>query len=532
MATKPTPKRSTRPPKETAKPELDSEFAHRLRDPFETNFQGVLQPNDPLLLERGHGQVDLYKDLRRDGKVFGGMQKRQLALIGKPWQVEPIDSDGASDSTAAETVTKILKGFAFDKMCQELLEALLTGFTVAEIVWTVRDNLVVPERIIKRAQKRFKFVQENEHAPVWLHLLTRENMVKGIAVPDRKFIIHTVNPEDGNPYGTGLGLQLYWPVFFKRKGIVAWNKLCDRFGAPTPHGKYPRNASPKEKSTLADALRAMTNDGYVMTPEGMDIGLLESKLTGNVTTQQALCNYMDDWIAEVLTGQEPRQSGGGALAAAAEERQDVRQDLTQADSDLLSDTLNQTLIKWICEYNGLEPCMVYRAIKKDKDISAMTESDKTIYDMGFELDEDQAKARYGEGWSKRKETPTISFGDISAAQQAGGNLGLRATRSAITAKEDPIEPTNFSEPANKPEVDLLDQLVDAERSQWQPMLSDMLAPVRELLDHGNKSELTAAELLDRLPGVLADIDPSTLQEGLTGRAFLAHLLALAGISNQ
>jgi phage gp29-like protein len=220
-----------------------------------------------------------------DGKVFSGLQKRQLALVGKAWQVEPRDKNSAKGTQDAETLTAILKGIAFDRMCGELLEALLAGYAVAEIVWTISDGMVVPARVIKRAQRRFVYVQDDENSPARLHLLTRENMLKGIPVPDRKFIVHRVNPEDDNPYGTGLGLQLFWPVFFKRKGIVAWNKLCDRFGSPTPHGKYPRNAGPKEKGTLADALRAMSNDGYLMTPEGMEIALLESKLSGNVTTE-------------------------------------------------------------------------------------------------------------------------------------------------------------------------------------------------------------------------------------------------------
>ena len=95
-----------------------------------------------------------------------------------------------------------------------------------------------------------------------------------------------------------------------------------------------------------------------MTPDGMALELLESKLTGSITTQQALCEYMDDWIAEVILGQEPRTKGGGAMAAASKERSAVRLDLVQADSDLLSETLNSSLIAWMCEYNGLAPCRV------------------------------------------------------------------------------------------------------------------------------------------------------------------------------
>lgn len=386
-----------------AAPELGTEVANRLRDPFESTYMGVLQTNDPLLLEKGDPNGELYRDLKRDGKVFEGAQKRQLALISRPWQVEPVDEGvGTAD---AERVADMLKRASFDQVCRDLMDALLRGFAVSEIVWGVRDGLFVPERVVKRAQRRFRFVQQDENSPPALHLLTRENMLTGVPVPDRKFIVHRVNPEDDNPYGTGLGLQLYWPVFFKRKGIIAWNKLNDRFGSPTPWGKYPRNAGPKEKGTLFDALRAISNDGVVMTPEGMQIELLESKLTGSVSTQESLCNYMDDWIAGVLLGQEPRASGGGALAAASKERTSVRLDLVQADSDLLSDTLNNTLIRWICEYNGLAPCLVYRVIAEEEDLKASSETDKNVAEMGFELTLDAVRAKYGEGWEKKAPPP-------------------------------------------------------------------------------------------------------------------------------
>lgn len=387
-------------------PELNAEFANRLRDPFEQTYMGVLRTNDPLLIERGNGGVELYRDLKRDGKVFSGLQKRQLALVGKPFQVEPVEKESAKASADAEQVTEILKRAGFDKLCLELMEALIAGHAVAEIVWTVRDNQLVPQRVLKRAQRRFVFVQQHEHSPPQLQMLTRENMLTGVPVPERKFIVHRVNAEDDNPYGMGLGLQLWWPVYFKRKGIVAWNKLNDRFGSPTPHGKYPRQASPKEKATLVDALRAMSNDGYLATPEGMEIALLESKLAGNVTTQEQLVRYMDEWIAEVLTGQEPAGQGGGALAAASKERQNVRQDLTQADSDLLSETLNETLVKWVCELNGFEPCMVSRQIKEEDDTHALAETDKLLFDMGYELDEDSLRAKYGEGY-RRKPAPVV-----------------------------------------------------------------------------------------------------------------------------
>ena len=354
-------------------------------------------------------------------------------------------------------------------------------------------------------------MQDDENSPARLQMLVRENMLTGIPVPDRKFIVHRVNPEDDNPYGTGLGLQLFWPVFFKRKGIVAWNKLCDRFGSPTPHGKYPRNASPKEKATLVDALRAMSNDGYLATPDGMEISLLESKLSGNVTTQQQLCEYMDDWISEVLTGQEPARSGGGALAAASKERQNVRQDLTQADSDLLSETLNDSVIAWICEYNGLEPCMVSRQIKEEEDQKTQAEADKAVSDMGFELDENTVRAKYGEGWSKKAPAPAPS----------------------PVLPTDQSNPASFAEPTQAPaEPDALDALVDSVRDEWQPVMEPWKQQLQAMLAAAAAQGLTAGQVLERLPELLPQLDTDPLAQSLTRTAFAARMAAEAGIANE
>ncbi|GHT90052.1 hypothetical protein AGMMS49545_02280 [Betaproteobacteria bacterium] len=401
-------------------PELLTEVASRLADPFEADFMGVLKSNDPLLSERGVN-LETYRDLKRDAKVFSCLQKRLGALICHPWAVDPVRP---GDTAASLALTRILKMFNFDQLCRDLMDAVLMGYSVSEIVWTVKDNFIVPDRIPKRRQKRFVFVDQESGdrgqvsvssaatkpkllspdtrhlSPVKLHLLTANEMLKGIPVPEKKFIVHRVNPEDDNPYGMGLGLQLFWPVFFKRKGIVAWAKLCDRFGTPTVWGQFPRDAGPKEQNTLLDGLKSFSSDGVIMTPEGALISLIESRVGGNITTQEALIRAMDDYIAEVLLGQEPKSESGGALAAASKERAAVRLDLVQADSDLLSETLNRTLIAWLCEFNGLGPCTVYRQIKEEEDKKAESETDRNVSEMGFELSEEAVRAKYGEGWAR------------------------------------------------------------------------------------------------------------------------------------
>jgi phage gp29-like protein len=103
---------------------------------------------------------------KRDGKVFDGLQKRQLALIGKPWQVEPRVKDDAKGTQDAETLTAILKGVAIStSLCSELLEAMLTGYAVSRGGVDGARWPGVPARVIKRAQRRFVYVQQDEDAP-------------------------------------------------------------------------------------------------------------------------------------------------------------------------------------------------------------------------------------------------------------------------------------------------------------------------------------------------------------------------------
>lgn len=478
-------------------PELDTEVASRLRDPYEQDYLGIIRTSDVTLLEKGGpAGYAVYNDLKRDPTVFSALQKRRLALISRPWIIECSEKGTAGDAAAA-AVSEIFRKFTFDQACQDLLDATLKGYAVSEVVWTVRDHQIVPARLVKRAQRRFQYVQEDQKNPPQLRLLTRENMLTGEQLPDRKFIVHRFNPEDDNPYGVGLGQQLYWPVFFKRKGITFWAKFCERFASPTPWGKYPKGADKKAKDTLFSALRAMSNDGVIMTPEGMSIELLQAAATGSITTQADLCKFMDDQINAVILGQDPRAQGGGALAAASKERAEVRLDLVQADSDLLSDTLNSTLIKWICDYNGWPQCLLYRDLSQEEDRKQQADTDKVVYEMGFEPSLDYIRARYGEGWSKKAPTQPIS--------PAG---------------------TNFSEAQLAPDQDALDAAVSKiDSAALNEAAAAMIQPVLDAIDGATDFEDALAKLQTAFPKMQAAKLQGLLAQAMFGAETFGRISA-------
>lgn len=480
--------------------ELFAETSPRRLDPFEVNYMGVLQTNDPLLLERGSGMqqaMAICADIKRDGKVFACLQKRYKTLISFPWAVTGI---GHEDEKSLEMTREMLNSIGFDKLSREMLDALVMGFVPHEIVWEKRDGWIWPARIVQRAQRRFVFV-DREGEPPELRQVTTANMLIGESLSRMKYMVHRQDPQDDNPYGNGLASQLYWPVFFKRQGYLSWVKMSKRFGSPIGVGKYPATASPEGKKTLQDAVEALSEDEAITFPDTMSVELLESKLGGNITTQEQLINNCNNWIAEVILSQEST-STSGASASAAIEREDMRLALAQADADLMSDTINSTLLSWFAELNGLQPCAVSRIIKKAEDTKALSEVDKNVASLGFEPSEKYIQERYGEGWTKKSApaapTPT-----------APASFAETATTAA---------PTDF--------IDPMLSVMQAELGGWKKIVEPMVNPLQKVLDESAAANETAAQLMQRLSTVLSTMDDAAMQKWLGQSGYLARLVGV------
>lgn len=402
------------------KPEApeQNEIATVQRDITFPAYAGVLREQDDTLLTRGAGKgLKLYDELERDCTVYGDMQKRKQAVIARAWQVDPA-SDDARDVKAADVVRRQLasESLRFDDVCLKLLPAILKGFAVGEIMWGYDGAEIVATEIKPRNQRRFGFGDDYK-----LHLKVPENVIQGIELPERKFIVHSFGSDDGNPYGLGLGSRLFWPAFFKRKGITFWLTFVDKFASPTPLGEYPSGTSPADQATLLAALDALSQSAGVAIPQGMKIQLLEAARSGDAGYEK-LCRYLDEQITFAILGEAASAKGGGGQAAsAAITRNEVRLELVQADADLLSATLNRTLVKWIAEYNvpGATPPRVWRKVEAQKDLGAVAERDLNICKMGFKPTVAYINETYGGEWTEAAPPPDKAGAAAFAELDAG-----------------------------------------------------------------------------------------------------------------
>lgn len=360
-----------------------------------------LENPDPVLRTEAAGKgIKLYDEVDRDAHAGSVLQQRILAIVGKEWNIISAKSSrkaGRPTSTTqeqvvADYVSSVLENCNFDQVRQELLKAILYGHYEAEVIWRAVGTNIGIKKLIGKHPRRFSFTVDRE-----LRLLTFQNMVEGEPVPERKFIVFTYGDSD-NPYGRGLGQRLWWPVWFKKHGIKFWMIFLDKFGMPTPIGKYPPGTLPEKQKELMKAINAIQTDTGIKIPNTMDVEFLEASRSGTATHEQ-LCEYMDRQISKAVLGQTASTEGTPGKLGNDTTQKEVRQEITEADADLLDTCLNESLIKWIVDYN-FDGITAYPKIKTyaqaEPNLTTQKDIDKTlIVDIGLPVGTAYLYEKYG-----------------------------------------------------------------------------------------------------------------------------------------
>lgn len=475
--------------------QLTTEYADVSRDVFTSPFYGGILRNldDVLQLRAGGKGLKLYDEIERDATAFAVLQKRKLAVIARPWRVIPA-SKSLRDKKAAEFVDATLQNLPFDRLCVDMLDALLKGFSLIEILWEMQGDALLPTHFLPRDQRRFVF--DTDRQP---RLLTRENMLQGEELPQRKFIHHSTGAKDYSPYGRGLGYQLFFPVMFKRQNISFWLAFAERCGTPAVVGKYGIGADNEDRARLFEMVRAIGQETAVTISETTMLELLEPK--GNITAYEPLCAMLDEQIALAVLGETmTTKSGGGGLGGnQSAVHNDVRKELAEADADLLSDTLNNTLVKWLVELNipNATAPRIVREFEEPADLQEVAQRIKLISDAtGYVPTLDYITDTFGGEWVERA-TPA----PMAAAPIAANTAALTNAQPRYTPNQQAIE-DHTDEAIQGLELGILDD--------------DIKQAIREAT--------TPEELTARLAILLRDHDASAFDTALSKALFAADVM--------
>ncbi len=313
-----------------------------------------------------------YRDILRDERCQAALDQRLDAVTSRLWTVEP-GGESSADEAAAEGLKEMLEAIDFDPVCRQLLHSVWFGYAVAEVLWARDGSRVVIDAIKVRAPERFCW-------DVDMNLMLRtRSKPRGEPVPPAKFIEITRPSDHGDiPHGPGLARWCYWPTWLKRNGLKAWAVYLEKFGSPTPLGKYPPGATKIERQRFVEILSGMATGRGVAIPENQQIELLEKAQRSGGDFKEFV-TYLDNAITTTLLGQSST-TDQGPWKGTAEIQKDVRDEVVAADAGMLDGALNRTLSRWLTEWNfpGAETPVILRDAEPPEDLDKRAEREERI----------------------------------------------------------------------------------------------------------------------------------------------------------
>lgn len=365
------------------------EIARQSNDPFQWGIHPTyggstrISSKDKLLIERGgcgNEALDLYLDLLTDSQVYFCWDKQMSEITSKDWYVLPGGKNPIDDKVASyvEAVLRNLscmqedsddKGLGvisnsqgFDGVTRGLGLSMITGVSYAEVVW-YQDKEFNPsvKKVIIRDPRRFFF--EYKEGKNYLKLLTTKNSFNGIFVPSRKFICsrYWSIPND-DLYGHGIGRLVYYPVQWRRELLTLWLTLLDKYSDPTIIGKYSEDVEGELLDEFKGAISSLSRDMYITMPNLFEVDFFTPDL-GSVSLVENLEKVCNAHISKVILGEANTGEVGGGGVMRENVSNSIRLMKAKAFSDLLSETINNTLIKWITFYKfggSVNPPTVWR----------------------------------------------------------------------------------------------------------------------------------------------------------------------------
>lgn len=287
-------------------------------------FFGRIADPDDTLRAAGKSRGDLRKMLGEE-EISQAIETRRDALLGTPWRLEPYGS------RATRFVWDVIEPHV-QTMLSGAFSAVPFGYSVIDPIYEDLGN----SRVGLKEVVELPFERYAPQRDGTLKYAQGIDALSGV-LPESKLIVTRRNPTWLNPYGEALLSRLYWPWFFKTRGVDYWMQWLERWAQPFMVGQTESGENPetqrKNTEEFADYLISAVRGGALVTDKNSSVKF-EHGEASNGEQFKSLVMLLNASIQKVILGQtltsEMPASGGGSRAA-AQVHDLVRQDKRNAD---------------------------------------------------------------------------------------------------------------------------------------------------------------------------------------------------------
>lgn len=369
-------------------------------------------------------QAELFNEMEeKSTHIFSVLQTRKLAVVKNDLEILAV-SDRYEDQKIAESVRANIAALSdFTQDLTDMLDSIAKGFSALEITWDVAGGEVRIADLEWKSQKRFTY--DWWGAANELRILTDEQPIRGIEIPPSKFVIHKCRARSGAPSRQGLLRTCAWMYLFANYAVKDWVAFAEIYGMPLRLGKYKPGTKQEDKDVILEALTNLGSDAAALIPEGAMIEFKEAA-SGDSDIYVALTEFCNKEISKAVLGQTATTEGTPGKLGAEQEQGQVRQDLIEADSRALENTLRDQLIKPYVDFNfGIQenyPRPKFHC-EPAQDLRALAYRDRALAGMGVPIPLSYARKTYGIPEPEGKDDPILvpqeSEGEIEAKDEGG-----------------------------------------------------------------------------------------------------------------
>jgi len=353
---------------------------------------GNILPDPDKILEKNGNGLSIYRDLMIDPHLTATILQRKMQVLQMGWEVESENEQLRNEGI------EIMRRFPMQNIMSQMLDSVLYGFSVSEIIWSKKNGLIIPIEIIAKPQEWFAFNKDNELKII--EGAKNKNTLND--VPKYKFILARHQPTFDNPYGEKILSRCYWPVKLKQSSIESWVQLIDKFGIPYLIGVVSDTATPTEKEAVIDDLLEMIENNVATRGVSQQIEIKEQTTYDVGQMFEKMVEFQNKEISKaVLSVTLTIDVGNSGSYKASDVHRQMLEYIGISDKKIIEGALNQ-MFDYYTELNyGTSTSLSNRdkkirvkLTKKERITEETAGRDKILSDIGIKFSKDYFKKKY------------------------------------------------------------------------------------------------------------------------------------------
>lgn len=459
-------------------------------------------------------QSELFEDMEeKDAQIGADLGKRRQLAAELEWQIVPPDGANRAEKKAAKQAAEVFSGLEVEDLILDLGTGIGHGWANLELPWARDGAMRHIEQPIMRPHSWFRLHPDDQNV-----ITLRDISATGAELWPLGWVQHRHRAKAGYVARMGIHRMLAWPYLFQNYALGDLATLLEIYGMPARIGKYPKNATDKEKATLLRAVVSMGKDAAGIIPDGMSIELQEAAGKG---TAADVYKTMMDWCERakakaILGGTLTSGTGEGTNTnALGNVHERGQQSLIRSDARQYAGSIQRDILWPMAALNfGIEDRRraprFYLDTSLPEDYERLAKSLPTFVDMGARIPQwwlheksGIPQAAEGEEVLQPKAQPA-PFGALKALSSGSQHLAaLRQGEPTVDGEEQAAQLDTLAEaaaPAQDAQIDAIRSAVD-EASDLEDLQARLVALAAELpiddLAEAMGDALAAAQLAGR-----------------------------------